>query len=163
MICSRLPSLEVTMKRSSVRTFFRLAISWTAIFGAIGCSEPSQQSRPKPAPAQIETPDKLRAAILEYQTRLQQINRSKIIKGKYADPQQFPWQVGLIKAGYTPKDGQFCGGTIIAKRWILTAAHCFPPGAQGEDQDVFAGSADLANGEIGLPSAEFTCMSATTL
>jgi len=47
--------------------------------------------------------------------------------GQMAGPGEFPWQV-LIKTSKSssklPNKLQ-CGGTLIAKNWVLTAAHCF--------------------------------------
>lgn len=49
----------------------------------------------------------------------------QIIGGREADPGAWPWQVALMKSevddGYY---AQFCGGSLIAPNWVLTAAHC---------------------------------------
>lgn len=44
---------------------------------------------------------------------------NSIINGRNADPSEIPWQVSLQNS-----DGHFCGGSIISKKFILTAAHC---------------------------------------
>ncbi|GEM_PF-6420981 len=44
----------------------------------------------------------------------------RIIQGKPAEIAEFPWMVNL-KLG----QGLRCGGTLIAERWVATAAHCF--------------------------------------
>ncbi|XP_043282897.1 chymotrypsin-2-like [Venturia canescens] len=44
---------------------------------------------------------------------------TKIVGGAAAEDGQFPYQVSL-----RIKNRHFCGGSVIEKRWILTAAHC---------------------------------------
>uniref|UniRef100_A0A4W5PLE1 Peptidase S1 domain-containing protein n=1 Tax=Hucho hucho TaxID=62062 RepID=A0A4W5PLE1_9TELE len=39
-----------------------------------------------------------------------------------ANPHSWPWQVTLQE---TPKFFHTCGGTLIYKNWVMTAAHCF--------------------------------------
>ena len=50
----------------------------------------------------------------------------RIIGGEPADFGEYPFMVALL---YEPIDGtdfqkQYCGGSLIASRWVLTAAHC---------------------------------------
>jgi hypothetical protein len=81
--------------------------------------------------------------VAEYQSRLREINRARIVGGEPATEGQLPWQVALVSAGYLPKDGQFCGGSLIAQRWVLTAAHCVAAGTTSSDLMVFLDSIDL--------------------
>lgn len=48
----------------------------------------------------------------------------KIIGGKAARPDSWPWMIGLVYKNSSPTRGLFCGGSLIAKDWVLTAAHC---------------------------------------
>jgi secreted trypsin-like serine protease len=45
-----------------------------------------------------------------------------IVGGKDADANEWPWQVRLFE-NKKDTDG-FCGGSLIARQWVLTAAHC---------------------------------------
>jgi secreted trypsin-like serine protease len=48
-----------------------------------------------------------------------------IVGGRAAAPGAWPWQVAVeVETGLT---GGFCGGSLIAPDWVLTAAHCMFP------------------------------------
>lgn len=49
---------------------------------------------------------------------------SAIVKGYTAGEGDYPWTVALVTHGKTPDSGQFCGGTLISRTEVLTAAHC---------------------------------------
>ncbi|XP_058038586.1 serine protease 27-like [Ahaetulla prasina] len=61
---------------------------------------------------------------------------TRIVGGQPASEGSWPWQVGLSVFNTT-----FCGGTLIDKNWVLTAAHCFAWLPEGFDE-IFVGLGD---------------------
>lgn len=55
---------------------------------------------------------------------------TRIYGGRPAQQGAWPWQVSLHTASRVQQDNdskvlsQFCGGSLIARQWVLTAAHC---------------------------------------
>ena len=48
----------------------------------------------------------------------------RIINGSDATLGEWPSIVALVKSGQNAFDGQFCGGSFLGGRYVLTAAHC---------------------------------------
>ncbi|XP_071512845.1 trypsin-1-like [Panulirus ornatus] len=49
------------------------------------------------------------------------VNRAtRIVGGQETEVNEYPWQIGLVTSSYN----LICGGSIISKDWVLTAAHC---------------------------------------
>lgn len=76
--------------------------------------------------------------------------KNHVVGGTNADILEVPWQV-YIQISKT--NGTFaCGGTLIAERWVLTAAHCFNKSTSSDNFvpvaanqiTIFSGSADLS-------------------
>ncbi|WP_353349653.1 serine protease [Oceaniserpentilla sp. 4NH20-0058] len=64
-------------------------------------------------------------------------NQSKIIGG-VDNTENYPWMVS-IQRGY-----HFCGGVLIGKDWVLTAAHCLDD-KEADDLTLYIGLENLSN------------------
>ena len=81
---------------------------------------------------------------------------SRIVGGAVAPPGMAPWQVSLqqyVRVGEAGRWSHFCGGSLIAPSWVLTAAHCLD-GKDAGGLSVVHGSQSLsAVGERRYPES----------
>ncbi|XP_068207666.1 trypsin-1-like [Palaemon carinicauda] len=66
-----------------------------------------------------------------------QIRSAKIKGGTDAVPHQYPWVVSISTSG--PNSPHFCGGSLVHKRFVITAAHCVHH-KRPQDVQVLAGA-----------------------
>jgi len=65
----------------------------------------------------------------------------KIVGGTPVAVGAYPFQAAILKVqrgagGAFNIKSQFCGGTLVASRWVLSAAHCFVEGQKGKVDGV---------------------------
>ncbi len=71
-----------------------------------------------------------------------------IVGGQPAAPGQYPFLVAIVSSGFgNSRAGQFCGGSVVASGWVLTAGHCVTNGSGNvlspSTMDVVAGRHDI--------------------
>ena len=59
---------------------------------------------------------------------------TRIVGGTIASRAEFPWQAGLFWRAGIARGKYFCGGALISKHWVVTAAHCF---VNGRDTSLY--------------------------
>lgn len=86
---------------------------------------------------QIEASD---SELLRSKTPIE-MNNKRIVDGRTVRPGEIPWMVQIYHQSQL-----ICGGSIISKLHILTAAHCFSQSQTPEDYVVLYGDVFVGNG-----------------
>ena len=74
----------------------------------------------------------------------------RIINGNIASEAQIPWQVALITSPLDPYQSYICSGSLVADRWVITAAHCIEQfEKQNRDYYVLIGAQNLQSIQLG--------------
>ena len=73
----------------------------------------------------------------------------RIVGGHPTTIAENPWQVAIL-ATRVPVNAkaQFCGGSIVAPNWVLTAAHCVDQGTKPEQIAILAGTDSLLDDRV---------------
>ena len=116
--------------------------------------QPLDEMTPGAAAVTPRTLEAFRKASPEALKAFRELNlagtNTKIVGGHEVSFENNPWQVALVRAVVAePRRSQFCGGSIIADDWVLTAAHCVENSIVREDParvDVVAGTSQWAIG-----------------
>ena len=72
------------------------------------------------------------------------LDQPKILGGWFAPANSNRWQVALLAAQATSLPARpFCGGTLIAERWVVTAAHCVDETTRPDQVRILGGTTNV--------------------
>jgi secreted trypsin-like serine protease len=85
-----------------------------------------------------------------------------IVGGEPASPGEFPWMAAIVD-----EDGAFCGGALIDREWVLTAAHCFFSEPEYDDeiatQEYFPGDFQIVLGAVDVTDGSGQTLEVTAI
>jgi len=85
------------------------------------------------------------------QARAEGVYQPEVVGGRIAKPGRWPFMVAILdKQTASHREAQWCGGTLISKRDVLTAGHCVFPGEEGLF-DVLVGKQTWPAVAVALP------------
>jgi len=61
------------------------------------------------------------------------------VGGAIAARHEFPWQASMVWRLGRTKGDHICGGSLVSKEFVLTAAHCFEYGEVKEYYNITLG------------------------
>ncbi|KAK3721622.1 hypothetical protein QZH41_008299 [Actinostola sp. cb2023] len=69
----------------------------------------------------------------------------RVVNGNTADLHEWPWQVSIER-----RHSHVCGGSLIKKDWVLTAAHCIRTDVNMKEYTVLVGAHKLRHSTTGV-------------